>query len=176
MQLNNAGVWKNASPHVNGGGVWKPAQEVWVKDAGVWKKEWENVLTIGTATITVGYSVGSITKGYVADTYGALSPRIFTLPSGKQFGVWQLLATNNASALMLENTSGTWTSAEGAAIIEELNMHLKTVVLNGVKYNVGFFTFDTKLGTAKASPGYPFTIFDGKAGEQWPVAFTNEVL
>lgn len=59
MQVRDGGVWKNASPHVKVGGVWKPAQEVWARDAGAWKKVWQNALiTITASGISISTSGG----------------------------------------------------------------------------------------------------------------------
>lgn len=59
MQVKHSGTWKNATPACKVGGSWVTPKEVWVKHAGVWKKEWSGSLYTITA------------QGYFADQYNA---------------------------------------------------------------------------------------------------------
>lgn len=71
MQVRDGGAWKNITPHASDGGVWKPAQEVWVKYAGVWTKEWSRFLyeTIITCVVNNGGPASTWSyKGFEGDS------------------------------------------------------------------------------------------------------------
>lgn len=57
MQVKHSGTWKNATPACKVGGSWVTPKEVWVKDAGMWKKEWSSYLY--ETAITCGVNAGS---------------------------------------------------------------------------------------------------------------------
>ena len=152
MQVNDAGIWKNTTPHAKDGGVWKPAQEVWVKYAGVWKKEWQNALVVlnvtpGLYTYSDAYSyqerrgVDNYDSDFVTISGSSLSPNNY-LGSvfGEAFIAKESYGTGGFGyrfALMVtnaHNTSG-W-------------LEPRSVVLNGVEFEGRFVRdYDIKYGT-----------------------------
>lgn len=80
MQVNDGGIWKNTTPHARDGGVWKPAQEVWVKYAGVWKKEWQNAFFTITASGISSASNGTTYRGW--STASSTSAGYFDMITG----------------------------------------------------------------------------------------------
>lgn len=132
MQVRDGGVWKNASPYVKDGGVWKPAKEVWVKEAGDWKKVWQNFTPALTANMTVGVQVTStlVLKGYNPSIgLGSMSSNVISVP-GKTFtvGLFASQRISGEAPFFSLTVLGTLTQADA----DLLNRYARQVFINGV--------------------------------------------
>ena len=86
ISVKDAGVWKDAEPHVKDAGVWKPLVEGHVKEGGVWKKFYPTV--VFTTQMTTGSQLPPAYSGYFKNIFGAISPNITTIQNTEILGLY----------------------------------------------------------------------------------------
>ena len=93
LKTNVAGVWKDVTPWVNVGGVWKKMDAYWVNVGGVWKKIYP-AFAPQSFSITAGIWAGAY-SGWYTFTVGSISPAAPLLaPNYTLYGVTTLLDQN----------------------------------------------------------------------------------
>ena len=181
MQVRDAGVWKNTTPHAKDGGVWKPVKEVWVRDTGVWKKTWQNALVVlnvtpGLYTWSDAYSSYQERRG--VDNHGEYD---FVTISGSSLSPNNYLGSVFGEAFIAKERYGAGDFAYRFALMVT-NAHNtsgwlepRSVELNGVVFEGRFVRdYDVKYGTISNTATFrPFaTTNDEGAATLW--AYTAE--
>lgn len=110
LAVRHSGVWKEPTPYVKHNGTWKVPTEIWVKDAGTWKKVWPEASLTGQDITDTATDPDDAFTGYRINSNGKAQRKETPAGSYTDIEDWLGVGTNS-----LYEVRGTLLSSSGTA-------------------------------------------------------------